>query len=55
MKKELQVIFTNEIKLEILDKDFYLTLFKNIVDLKKKKEVIVFIISQKFIYYNKKV
>ncbi len=38
MKNKLQVIFTNKINLEILDKDFYLSLFKSIVDLKKKKE-----------------
>ncbi len=37
MKDKLQVVYTNELDISILDKDFYLMLFSAIVDLKNKK------------------
>ena len=38
MQEKIKVIFTNDLHLEILDNDFYVLLFKRIVDLQKKKE-----------------
>lgn len=38
MQEKIKVIFTNDLQLEILDNDFYILLFKHIVDLQKKKE-----------------
>jgi len=35
--QKLKVIFTNEIDLSVLDKNFYLTLLQNIIELQKEK------------------
>ena len=36
--QKLKVIFTNEIDLSVLDKNFYLTLLQNILELQKEKQ-----------------
>lgn len=33
-----KVVFTNELNINVFDKDFYTLLFNRIVDLQKKKE-----------------
>ena len=36
---KVKVDFTNELNIEVFDKDFYSLLFNRIIDLQKKKEV----------------
>jgi len=36
--QKLKVLFTNELNVNIFDKDFYLLLFNSIIDLQQKKE-----------------
>ena len=36
--QKLKVLFTNELNVNIFDKDFYLSLFNSIIDLQQKKE-----------------
>lgn len=40
MNEKVKIICNNQVDIKVLDKDFYLSLLSNIVDLKnKKKEV----------------
>ncbi|MGN1201222.1 MAG: hypothetical protein ACI4R8_03045 [Candidatus Caccovivens sp.] len=38
MEEKLKVVFTNNLDISVLDKDFYQLLFARIVDLQRKKE-----------------